>query len=330
MKYDASLWGGLLAALVVCAPAPAAPAKSKLVDRVGLIVGREAFTAGEIEEAVVAHFLAQGQRPPASPTAEYRRVRREVVDRLTEETLLAREAEKMGFAPSEREVASEVDKEIEKMRGRFSSPEEFRKALTQEGVTEGDLRAEAERRVKFQLGALRALRAKREELRRFAEVPEEEVRRVFEKDPRQWDEVKFSVIFFRIPEDAPSGYGDAVEEQAGEVLRELEQGADFEAYARKYSEDPETARRGGMAGTFLRREMDRELAEGVFKVPTGKMGLVRSKEGVSLVKVHSKTRADFDSAASRIREKLREERLSGALKEWLEGLKKDVYVKVLE
>lgn len=68
-------------------------------------------------------------------------------------------------------------------------------------------------------------------------------------------------------------YIDRTKEQAEMLATELQEnaqsGADFEALARKHSDDPGSASSGGSLGTFTREQMVKEFSDAAFSLPIG-------------------------------------------------------------
>lgn len=305
-------------------------AKRELLDKVGLVVNKDVYTIGEIQEALTAAYLIQGKRPPASDNADSRLIKQQVLQRLIEEALLSQEAERRGLEVAESELERTVEKEIEDLRKRFSNEKEFHKALEEEGVTESALRDDLQRKVKRQMQAARILKVKREELLEKHWIPEEQIRKEYEKNPAAWDEITFSAVFFRVPPGESAAYRQAIRQQAQATLKELEAGADFAKYAQKYSEDPQTARQGGKVGTFQRNALEPAFAQKLFALKPGGFGIVEKEDGVYVVRVDKIRRKSFEQAAEEIRGRLREEKLQEAYENWLKELEAKAVIRIVE
>ncbi len=305
----------------------------KTVDRVGLIVNRESVTVGEIEEAVVSEYLQSGRRPPSSPSdPEYLKVRKSVVEGMTQEMILSQQAAAMTVEVSDKEVEKQAQAEVDSIKKRFPDPKEFEQGLAAEGLTEDQFSEDLQYKLKRQILAARVLRQKQQEMPASLLTDDEEVKKAYQGHERDYDQVKFSMIEFRIPEDKRKSteYAVALEKQTSEVLKELKGGADFAAYARKYSEDPASAEKGGDIGTLYRSELPSDMARGVFNIPAKGLGIVKTSKAMYVVKVFSKKISTYETALVQIRERLRRDSTEKAMRKWIDELKAQAYIKEIK
>ncbi len=310
-----------------------AAVKARMVDRVGLVVNHEAATMGEIEEAVVSYYLGEGKRPPSSTSgAEYQKIRRKVIDAMIEEFVLSQEAAPLSIEVSDKEAAKQAEMEIEAIKRRFDSPKEFERGLAGEGPTEKQFKEDLTRKMKRQMQASRVLRVKQQEMPSSLLTDDSGVKKAYEGHERDYDQVKFSAIVFRVPPEKKGSaeYRNTLVKQAEEMMSELKAGADFASYARKYSEEPSTADKGGEVGMRFRYELAPALARGVFAVPVKGLGVVSTDEAVYLVRVSYRKNASFESAAPQIQERLRRESTDKAMTKWLQELKDRAYIREMK
>jgi len=306
---------------------------AKVVDRVGLIVNREAVTMGEIEESIVSFYLSQGRRPPESAAgAEYQKIRKQVIVSVIEELVLSQEAEALSIQVSDKEAEKQAEAEIETIKKRFESPKQFEQGLSAEGLNEEQFKEDLASKLRRQLLSRRVLKMKQEELPSSLLTDDNEVRKAYEGHERDYDQAKFSAIVFRIPDEKRGNaeYKATLVKQAEEMLVELKKGADFSAYARKYSEEPATAEKSGEVGTRYRFELTPALGRGLFALPAKGMGVVPTEEAVYLVRSAYKKTSTFESAAPEIRERLRRDSTEKALTQWIQGLKDKAYIKEIQ
>ncbi|HDK35633.1 MAG TPA: parvulin peptidyl-prolyl isomerase, partial [Bacteroidetes bacterium] len=82
---------------------------------------------------------------------------------------------------------------------------------------------------------------------------------------------------------------DAKEEaykKISEIEKELKAGADFAALAKKYSQDPGSAAKGGDLGYVTRGDLVKPFEEAAFKLKPGQMsGIVETKYGYHIIKM---------------------------------------------
>ncbi len=128
-------------------------------------------------------------------------------------------------------------------------------------------------------------------------------------------------ILFRADPDADKETKKKKYKQAKEVLKKIENGADFEKMAREYSEGP-TASRGGDLGYFNRGEMVKNFENVVFdELNKNEVSdIVETRFGYHIIKLVEKEKAhyadlDDKSVYNSVKEKVKEEKAVNTLKE---------------
>ncbi len=317
-----------LVAMGIMAWLPSNGARAKTVEEIAVVVDQDALTLGELEESVQASFLEQGMKPAKPGTPAYENARKGIVEGFIQEVLLAEEADREKIEISDAEIDREVNNQIDNMKKNFSTEQEFNDGLKKEGVTLDDVKQDAHDKILRRMKANRVLRTKQQEAPGATVVTDEAAREFFISHPEDYEQVKFNIILFRIPPKAKPGYAKEVEKQAQGLLKELKAGADFAAYAKKYSEDQGSAEKGGAVGMVYRAELEPKLAKGIFAIPEKGMGIVQAEEGLYLVKVDFKGKADYPSVAPGIKDHLQREKKDSGIKDWLDGLRKNAVILV--
>ncbi|ACY47654.1 peptidylprolyl isomerase [Rhodothermus marinus] len=99
---------------------------------------------------------------------------------------------------------------------------------------------------------------------------------------------------------APEGDAEArrqARQEALELKRQLEQGADFATLAREHSDDPGSARRGGDLGWFGRGRMVEPFEEAAFSAPIGRVvGPIETRFGYHLIEVTGRSNVEVQIA----------------------------------
>ncbi len=108
------------------------------------------------------------------------------------------------------------------------------------------------------------------------------------------DQVKVSHILIKTPLPGPDGKVDekgAAEAQrrAEDLLKQLKAGAKLEDLAKKYSEDPGSAKQGGSLGWIGKGQTVPEFEKAAFSLPKGQISdLVQSSYGFHIIRVDDK------------------------------------------
>lgn len=136
------------------------------------------------------------------------------------------------------------------------------------------------------------------------QVSPEDLRAYYDDHRDQYrvpEQVKVSHILIKTPLPGPDGKVDekgAAEAQrrAEDLLKQLKSGAKLEDLARKYSEDPGSAKQGGSLGWIGRGQTVPEFEKVAFSLPKGQISdLVKSSYGFHIIRVDDKQDAHVKS-----------------------------------
>jgi peptidyl-prolyl cis-trans isomerase D len=111
------------------------------------------------------------------------------------------------------------------------------------------------------------------------------------------EQVKVSHILIKTPLPGPDGKVDEkgvteAQHRAEDLLKQLKGGAKFEDLAKKYSEDPGSAKQGGSLGFIGRGRTVPEFEKAAFSLPKGQVSdLVKSSYGFHIIRVDDKQEA---------------------------------------
>jgi peptidyl-prolyl cis-trans isomerase D len=114
---------------------------------------------------------------------------------------------------------------------------------------------------------------------------------------RMPEQVKVSHILIKTPLPGPDGKVDEkgvaeAQRRAEDLLKQLKAGANFEDLAKKYSEDPGSAKEGGSLGWIGRGRTVPEFEKAAFSLPVGKISdVVKSSYGFHIIRVDAKQEA---------------------------------------
>src|SRR3954465_2881199 len=118
---------------------------------------------------------------------------------------------------------------------------------------------------------------------------------------RMPEQAKVSHILIKTPLSGPDGKVDekgAAEAQrrAEDLLKQVKSGANFEELAKKYSEDPGSAKQGGSLGWIGRGQTVPEFEKTAYSLPKGQISdLIKSSYGFHIIRVDDKQEAHVKS-----------------------------------
>jgi peptidyl-prolyl cis-trans isomerase D len=111
------------------------------------------------------------------------------------------------------------------------------------------------------------------------------------------EQVKVSHILIKTPVPGPDGKVDEkgvaeAQRRAEDLLKQIKAGGNFEELAKKYSEDPGSAKEGGSLGFIGRGRTVPEFEKAAFSLPKGQISdLVKSSYGFHIIRVDDKQEA---------------------------------------
>lgn len=133
------------------------------------------------------------------------------------------------------------------------------------------------------------LRLSTERLLEDHPVSEEELRRLYEQESARYtvpESRRAAHILIALSPQADEAEAARALEKAQELAKQLRAGADFAAHARRYSQDTDSAARGGDLGDIRRGMLPRELEQAVFALASGGISEpVRTQYGFHIVKL---------------------------------------------
>jgi len=120
---------------------------------------------------------------------------------------------------------------------------------------------------------------------------------------RQPEQVNVRHILIKTPVAGPDGKVDqkavdAAKQKSEDILKQLKAGGNFADLAKKYSEDPGSAKNGGSLGWIQRGRTVPEFEQAAFSLPVGQTSdLVRSSYGFHIIHVDEKQDAHMKTLA---------------------------------
>jgi peptidyl-prolyl cis-trans isomerase C len=283
------------------------------------------FEGGEVTLGEVQQFAQQsglGELSPESP--QYEALIAQIMPQLVEIEIAKAYAEEQGITVSEQDVNQEVetlkDQVAQQAQGQDIGREEaFDQALQQAGITEEQLRQQIREQLPIQ--------KVQERVAGGAGPSQEEVEQFYEQN---------KAAQFTTPETRCTRhilFNKDQKEKAEEVKKQLENGGDFAALAKKYSQDPGSAEQGGDLGCIGRGETVPNFEEAVFNAEQGEIvGPVETEFGYHVIEVtdiQEEATQPLSEVEAQIRDQLTTEAQSKEFTAWLQKQKEQRNVKYL-
>jgi peptidyl-prolyl cis-trans isomerase SurA len=229
-------------------------------ERIAAIVNKEVILESDVEEAVGQATLQYRVDPQDSVTMV--QLRKDVLKQLVDEQVILAEAARLNVTLTKAEVDQGIEQQLDGVRGRFPTQEDFQKALAQEKMTEALLRKKYESEVRRQMLVMRMVSR---EVQNKTSVSDAEVRAYFDAHrdslPKNPERLRLAAIVVAPEPDAPLVQRGRT--RADSLRRVIEKGKPFAEVAAAASDDPSGAR-GGDLGTFARGMMVSEFEAAAF------------------------------------------------------------------
>lgn len=277
------------------------------LNRVVAVINNDAVTSLQLDKAMAA--------APATPAID---ARRQVLERLIEESLMRQRAEEIGLTVSDEEVEAAVQDVLRQNR---LTKEQLDVALTQQGISPDDYRQSLQRQIlRFKLVG--------REVQSLIEVSNREIQDYYAANSAAYYEApRITLRHISFP---LTGQDAKVQEERGKAaLAALRAGTDFATLL-------ETARQdgadGGDMGELYLEDLTPAFAAAVRDLPVGVSSeLIANDQALHLLIVTERTPGQvrsLDEVREAIRSQLAEQKRATAAKDWLEGLKKRAHIEV--
>jgi peptidyl-prolyl cis-trans isomerase SurA len=256
-----------------------------IADQIVAKVGDDVILGSELKSAL--DFVKLQSEPPVAPETA---LTHQILEQMIEDRLVLNEAKRETIEVTKSEIDNEVETSIRELISRFPSQTDFEKALAQEGLTERTLRDRYRDETKNRLTVQKLLAKKGltniyispSETKRFYQEKKDSIALV----PGN---VSLAHILFRIipsPEAEQNG-----QKRSLEIYDILLRGGDFEEVARSFSEDKNTASRGGYLGELQRGTLFEPIDSLLFLMKPGDVSPpLRSPMGYQIFQVLGKSK----------------------------------------
>jgi peptidyl-prolyl cis-trans isomerase SurA len=300
------------------------PAQARVVEKIVALVGDDIILQSEVEDRA-APLMAEisAIANPTEREARTNAVRREVLERLIDDQLLAQQATELKLTVGN----DEIDRAIAQIKKDYGlTDEQLRDELRKQGLSMAAYRTNTKKEIlKYRVINI-AVGSK-------INVGDSEVQSYYERHLKSANvQMRASHIFIAIPEGADNATVVEREKLAKSLLARAQQGEDFAKLAREYSEDAGTRAEGGDLGFIGRDILPKPLEELIFSMHVGDIrGPVRADRGYHVIKLVDKRVKDAKplvEVQDDIRIRLRQREMERQTKIYLSDLRKKILVDV--
>jgi peptidyl-prolyl cis-trans isomerase SurA len=327
LKWNIKL-GGLTGMLLLLFAATAtASAATEVIDRIVAVVNEDIILLSELNQRMrpyVQEVRKQGFDLDRERKMLFK-VREEMLNRLVDEKLTDQEIKRNGIQVDE----SEIDSTIERIKkSNYFTDEDLRRFLEQQEMTMEQYR----KQIKEQFLRSRLVTY---EVKSKIVITDEEIQAYYDSHPELYSgEISYRLrnILMRVPEYATDSEKQAVHERMQQLKSQIEAGASFADLATAHSQSP-TAADGGYVGEFKRDMLSPQILAALDGLAAGQTTDVLDTElGLQLFYLDAINRSEgksLDTVRAEIQQKLYTEVVDKKFVSWLEDLRSQSHIKII-
>ena len=305
---------------------PVSASEGKVVEEIVARVNNEVITRSEFEHAKAtadeeAKSDCQSRCTPEQLNQLIEERKKNALRELIDQSLLVQRAKDMGIS-----VEPDVIKQLDQIRieNKLPSMEALEEAVSKQGLNWEDFKNNIR-------SGLLTKKVIGSEVGSHINVPKDEIQKYYDEHKQEF--MRPEQVALRSIEVNTTGK-DATEvadlkKKAETARKRILDGEDFGEIAKRYS-DGATAKQGGYLGQYKRGELSKELEDTVFKMKRNDLTeVMETKQGFLIMQVlehYDEGEQSLAKVENEIQNKLYEERMEPALREYLKTLREQSYV----
>ena len=308
------------------APAKVNPDGGKVVEEIIARVNNEIITRSEYDKSLntADEEIRQdcaGKCTPEQLQAELEGRKKTALRDLIDQSLLVQRGKDMGIS-----VETDVVKQLDQIRqqNKLASMDELEKAVTSQGLNWEDFKNNIRNKILTQ-------KVVGQEVGSHISIGESDSRKYYDEHKSEFvrpEQVALREIIVVTEGKKETDIPD-LKKKAETALKRVKDGEDFSEIAKRLS-DGTTKEQGGYIGTFKRGELAKQLEDVVFKMKrNGLTDVMETKQGFLVLQVlehYDEGEQPFEKVKNEISDRLYQEKLEPAVREYLKTLREQSYV----
>lgn len=255
----------------------------QFADGIAAIIGKEIVLRSEVDQMIRSYAL-QNKINLANNPKVLKELQARVFDQLIEQKVLLAKAVEDTITVDDKDIDQRVEQHIKYMIDQVGSEEKLEEAFDNPiKKIRRDLRKETADRLKVDMlrrSKFVNVKVSRREVENFYATYKDSIGEIKET-------VEISHILKQIKPSEESKL--EAKEKLSEILEMVKNGEDFEALAKKYSQDPGSGSRGGDLGFTKRGDFVKEFEEAAFALNEGDVSdIVETQFGFHIIKLIEK------------------------------------------
>lgn len=297
------------------------------VDRIVAVVNDDIITQTELNAELkpYAEKIGAGKYASAQQEKMLFSVREQVLKSMIDQKLTDQKIKKAKISVSGAEIQSTIDRIKE---ARLLTDEELRMGLRQQGLTV----EEYKEKIRVQILRTKLVNL---EVKSKIVITQEDIDAYYKNHPEVYGGTKryhLRHIIMKPPLLGDEKDRQAVYEKMGKILEQLRSGVPFEKLAARYSESP-LAGEGGNLGAFELKALAPQIRDAVKDLKPGEYtGILNTDQGHQifyLENIIDSPGKSIEEAKGEIHEKLFNEIVDKKFQTWLEDLRNQSHIKII-
>jgi peptidyl-prolyl cis-trans isomerase SurA len=308
------------------APVKVNPESGKTVEEIIARVNNEIITRSEYDKALASAEEEVRQDCQGKCTADQLQAalaerRKTALRDLIDQSLLAQRGKDMGIS-----VETDVVKQLDALRqqNKLASMDELEKAVSSQGMNWEDFKNNIRNHILTQ-------KVISQEVGSHVSIGESDAQKYYDEHKAEFvrpEQVALREIIVSTEGKKEAEIPD-LKKKAETALKRVKDGEDFAGIAKRLS-DGSTKEQGGYIGTFKRGELAKQLEDVVFKMKRNELtDVLETKQGFLVMQViehYDEGEQSFDKVKNEIMDRLYNEKLEPAAREYLKTLREQSYV----
>jgi len=252
----------------------------QIIDGIAAIVGNEIVLRSEVNQYTINTALQMGIDLQKNPE-KLKALRKQVLENLIVQKILLQKAREDSIEVDDSQVDQALDNQVQQWIQQMGSKEAVEKYFGGSiNKIKRQFRDDIKNRMlvdKLQQEKFQKIHISRTEVEHFYQTMKDSL-------PKRGTSVNLSHILLTVKPGKDAK--EAAYEKISKILKQLKSGADFAELAKKYSEDPGSAPKGGDLGYVKRGDFVKEFEEAAFKLKPGQIsGIVETKFGYHIIQL---------------------------------------------
>lgn len=296
---------------------------AQVINKVVAVVNDEVITQQDVKQILSVLYAQYAQEYEGDELLQkMEEAEKGILGQMIDDRLILSRAKELNIRTSE----EEIKEKLQYIKNGFPSEEIFYQTLEAQGITVANLKA------RYRDQAMMRAVVNYEVKTRVSVLPSE-ISGYYEKNKELFrQKQKYKVRHILIKAEDEVGF-ELADVEMRNIYNKLQEGKDFSALAKRYSQGPNKAE-GGDMGYIEEGEMIEELDRVIFSLKPGEFSKpIKTRIGYHIIKVEDIRHSEIpglDEVADVIQKKLFKDKLEEKLDEWLNGLREEAYISIKE